>query len=71
MENTEPNTEQNTNKMLVSSKVDPAIYSAISYIAREEDRSVSNVVERLVKQHPRVIELLEAANAETAAEARA
>jgi hypothetical protein len=60
------NTESNNNKMPVTAKVDPAVYAAVERLAREDDRSVSNMVERLLKQSPLVSEILNAESAEAA-----
>ena len=57
MANTENN--GNTNKVQIGVKVDPDLHAVITQLAAEDDRSLSNMVERLVKQHPQVQELLE------------
>lgn len=65
MENTEPN----TNKVAIGAKVDPAIFAALSHFAVEEDRTLSNTIERLLKTHPRIQPILEAESASVAAPA--
>jgi hypothetical protein len=62
-------TEQNTNKVPMGTRVDPNIAAAIEQIVAEEERTVSNTIERLLKTHPRVQEVLEAESATTAAPA--
>jgi hypothetical protein len=52
--------EQTTNKIPMATRVDPNISAAIDKIVAEEDRTLSNTIERLLKTHPRVQEILEA-----------
>ncbi len=51
-------TEQKNTKVLIGTNVDPAIYDLVVEMAQEEERSLSNTVERLLKTHPRVAERL-------------
>ena len=53
-------TEQSTTKIQIGAKIDPAVYAAIGQLATEEERSFSNMVERLLKQSPQLKEILEA-----------
>ena len=56
-----PNDEQdNTNKVPISAKLDPNVFAAVSRLAVDDDRSLSNMIERLLKRSPEVAELLEA-----------
>ena len=59
------NEEQNntTIKVPVSAKFDPDVFGAVSKLAVADDRSLSNMIERLLKESPRVQELLESATA--------
>lgn len=58
MENTEQVTEQTT-KVPMGTRLDPEIAAAVEKIVAEEERTVSNTIERLLKSHPRVQEILE------------
>ena len=51
-------TIEQLNRVTVAAKVDPAILAAIETLAREEERTVSNTIERLLKESPRVAEIL-------------
>ena len=62
MENTETNNEQIT-KTQIGARVDPAVFAAIEKIANEEERTISNTVERLLRNSPRVQEIMEPATA--------
>jgi len=59
MTNTETNTEQNT-KTQIGARIDPNVAAVIEQIATEEERTTSSVVDRLLKSHPRVAEILDA-----------
>lgn len=59
----ENNNPENGNKVQVSTKVDPVILGIVNDIAAEEDRTISNTVERLLKTNPQVQERLETAGA--------
>jgi hypothetical protein len=61
-------TEQNT-KVQLATRVDPNVSAAIEKIVAEEERTISNTIERLLKTHPRVQEILEAEGATSAAPA--
>lgn len=62
--------EQNTNKKVpVGTNLEPAVHAAVESLRAEEDRPMSNMVERLLKTHPRVQEILEAESATVAAPA--
>lgn len=54
------NTEQKPTKQFIGTNVDPALHSVITELATEDDRSISNMVERLLKDSPQVKERLEA-----------
>lgn len=54
MENTEPNTKQQ-----IAARVDADVYAAIDGIAKDEERTLSNTIERLLKQSPQVAERLQ------------
>lgn len=56
----EENENQNDKKTMIGIYVSPLIRQQIELLANEEDRSMSNVVERLLKTHPRIQPLLEA-----------
>lgn len=56
----EENENQNDKKTMIGIYVSPIIRQQIELLANEEDRSMSNVVERLLKTHPRIQPLLEA-----------
>ena len=57
------NTETNTNKVQLAAKVDPELFETISRLAAEDERSISNMVERLLKRSPQVQEIMEPATA--------
>lgn len=52
--------EISTNKVPLAAKVDPAVLAAVEKLARDDDRSLSNMVERLLKTNPQVQEVLDA-----------
>lgn len=54
MDNNEP---QNT-KVSLSMRMDPALFSAVSDLAVAEDRSLSNMIERLLKLTPQIQEII-------------
>ena len=60
MANHEQTTEQ-TVKTQIAAKVDPSIFEAVEKIARDDERTVSNTIERLLRSHPQIEPLLEAA----------
>ncbi len=58
--------ETNNVKMQAGTNLEPAIYSAVEKLRVEEDRSMSNMIERLLKTHPRVQTILQSSEAATA-----
>jgi len=62
MANTDSN-EETRNRIQTGMRLDPAIYEAVERLAREEERSISNMIERLLKQSPQVKEILESESA--------
>jgi hypothetical protein len=54
------NTENDTKKIQIGTRVDPAIAAAIEDIAKADERSISNTIERLLKQSPPIQERLAA-----------
>lgn len=56
-------TEQNTNKIPAGTNLDPRVHAAITKIATDDDRSISNTIERLLKKAPEVQEILESETA--------
>jgi len=54
-------TETNTNKVQIAAKVDPELFDIVSRLAAEDERSMSNMIERLLKRSPQVQELMEPA----------
>ncbi len=57
------NTETNTNKVQIAAKVDPELFEIVSRLAAEDERSMSNMIERLLKRSPQVQEIMETATA--------
>lgn len=47
------------NKPQYGGKMDPVLYGIIERLRVDEDRSFSNMIERLLKTHPRIQEILE------------
>ena len=58
------NTEQSTNRIQIGAKLEPELLAIVEQIRAEEDRSMSNMVERLLKTHPRIQPILERQTAE-------
>jgi len=56
-------TEQTTNKLPYGGKLDSDVYAAVDQLRVDEDRNFSNMIERLLKTHPRVQEILGTAEA--------
>ena len=56
-------TEQNTEKVQIAARVDSSLFAVIDKFRSDEDRNMSNMIERLLKTHPRVQEILEQADA--------
>jgi hypothetical protein len=59
--------EQNIIKIQVGAKLDPELFGVLERFRTDEDRSMSNMIERLLKTHPRIQEVLEAEPATAAA----
>jgi hypothetical protein len=57
------NTEVTNNKIQVAAKIDPAVFAIVEQLRNDEDRNLSNMIERLLKTHPRVQPMLEAETA--------
>jgi hypothetical protein len=55
----ETNNDSNNKKVFVGTSLDPTIFGIVTKFAVDQDRSVSNMVERLLKTHPEVQPLLE------------
>ncbi len=51
--------EQNNKKIQAGTNLDPTVYAVVERLRIEEDRPMSNMIERLLKTHPRVQPLLE------------
>jgi len=61
---TKQHTETQKEKTRTSIQVEPDVYAAIGKLAEDEDRpSMANMIERLLKTHPRVEEALATAAA--------
>ena len=57
-------TENQKEKVATSIRIEPEVYAAVGKLAEVEDRpSMANMIERLLKTHPRVQELMEPATA--------
>lgn len=68
MANTDQVAEQNSdNKVQIAARVDGDVAAAIDHFKHEEGRTTSNMIERLLKTHPRVKKLIEAETAGVAA----
>lgn len=52
-------TEQTTNRVPLAARVDPDVYNAIEQIAKDEERTISSTVERLLKQSPGIRQILD------------
>ena len=61
------NTETSTNKVQIAAKVDPELFDVVSRLATEDERSMSNMIERLLKRSPQVAAMLETEPATAAA----
>ncbi len=53
------NTEQTTDKVQIAARIDASLFTVIDKFRADEDRNMSNMIERLLKTHPRVQEILE------------
>lgn len=62
-------TDSETNQKILQANVrfDPELFAIVDRFRTEEDRSMSNMIAVLLKTHPRIQPLLEAAVAEVAA----
>ena len=60
-------TETNNEKTPIAARIDSDLYAVIDRFRAEEDRNMSNMIERLLKTHPRVQEVLGAEPATSAA----
>lgn len=59
--NTMENTEMQKEKIATSVRIEADLHAAIARLASDEDRpSQANMIERLLKTHPRVQAILEA-----------
>lgn len=58
MDNTEQTNGQS--KLQITAKIDATLYAVIDQFRVEEDRNFSNMIERLLKTHPRIQQQLEA-----------
>ncbi len=59
--------ETNDDKITKSIRFEPTLHAALVQLTADEDRpSLNNMVERLLKTHPRIQPILEAGQAETA-----
>ena len=64
----ETNNETQKEKVATSIRIDPDVYAAVGKLAEEEDRpSMANMIERLIKTHPRIHPMLDGQPASTAA----
>lgn len=59
--------DNETGKTQMSFRLDTTVVNAVSDLASEEDRSMTNMVERLLKTHPQVQPILEGQSAEVPA----
>lgn len=57
------NTEKENSKIQVSLRMDPAVFGAVADLATREDRSLTNMIERLLKQSPPIQQILESETA--------
>jgi hypothetical protein len=48
------NTDTHNNKVPVAAKVDPAVLDTIVALATDDERTISNTIERLLKSHPKI-----------------
>jgi hypothetical protein len=53
--------EQSNTKIPAGTNIEPSVYAIVQALRVEEDRSMSSMIERLLKTHPRVAERLETA----------
>ena len=60
-------TEQTPTKVQVAAKIDADLFGVIERFRFEEDRNLSNMIERLLKTHPRIQPILEGQTVEATA----
>lgn len=65
MENTEHTTETSSEKVQIAARVDASLFAVIDGFRADEDRNMSNMIERLLKTHPRIQPMLESEPATT------
>lgn len=51
------NTEISTEKLMVAARIDPVLFDVLEQVRISEDRTMSNMIERLLKTHPHIQEL--------------
>lgn len=51
--------EQKSTKVQAGAQLDPEVFAIVERLRIEEDRSMSNMIERLLKTHPRIQPILE------------
>jgi hypothetical protein len=56
-------TEQTNKRIQTGTNLDPAVYAAVERLRIEEDRPMSQMINVLLKSHPRVQPMLEAETA--------
>lgn len=59
-------TQNETNKerkIQAGTQLEPELYAIVEELRTEEDRSMSNMIERLLKTHPRIQPVLESETA--------
>lgn len=60
----ETTTEIQKDKVTTSIRIEAEVYAAVGKLAEDEDRpSMANMIERLLKTHPRIQEAMEPATA--------
>lgn len=67
MDNNKNIDEPQDKKVSLSLRMEPNIFGAVSKLAVAEDRSLTNMVERLLKQSPEVKAIIDGETAEAAA----
>jgi hypothetical protein len=59
--------EQETKKQQALTMLEPELFATVDRLRTEEDRSMSNMINVLLKTHPRIQPILEGQSAEVAA----